>query len=101
MKSTHSNIYDPSAHVLYYKSYVFSMSVVFTLNDILCLCIFVFGGNKERKKGVLNVVDFAIFSLFEKNESYHSDVRGLLTTSPIWSGFGVFLGILIILFQIY
>ena len=42
--------------------YWFSMSVLFTLNDILYLSIFVFGGNKERKNGALDVVDDAIFS---------------------------------------
>ena len=55
----------------------------FFLKDILGLIIFVFGGNKERKHGALNVVDAAIFSLFEKIDSYHSDMRRLLTTSPI------------------
>ena len=38
------------------------MSVVFTLNDILGLSIFVYGGNEERKNGALNIVDFYIFS---------------------------------------
>ena len=30
------------------------------------MSIFVSGGNKERKNGALNVVNFAIFSSFEK-----------------------------------
>ena len=38
------------------------MSVIFTLKDIMGMSIFLFGGNKERKNGVLNVVDVAIFS---------------------------------------
>ena len=40
-------------------------------------------GNEERENGALNVVDFAIFSSFEKIESYQSDIKGILTTSPI------------------
>ena len=32
---------------------------------MLGLSIFVFGDNKERKNGALNVVDVAIFSSFE------------------------------------
>ena len=44
--------------------------------------IFVFGGNEERKNDALNVVDFSIYSSFENIESYQSDIRGLLTTSP-------------------
>ena len=31
-----------------------------------------------------------------KIDSYHSNMRGLLTTSPIWSGVGGFVGIMII-----
>ena len=52
------------------------MSVVFTLKDIMGRSIFVFGGNKERKNGALNVVDVAIFSSFEK----------LIHTIHIWEG---------------
>ena len=52
---------DPYVHVLEYKSYVLSMLVVFTLNGIMGLIIFVFSGNKERKNGALNVVDVEIF----------------------------------------
>ena len=37
------------------------MSVVFTLKDTLGMSIFVYSGNKERKNGVLNVVDVACF----------------------------------------
>ena len=59
------------------------MSVVFTLKYIMGLSIFVFGGNKEHKNGALNVVYVVIFSWFEKVESYHSDIRGLLTKSTI------------------
>ena len=53
---------DTSSHVIEYRLYVFSMSFVFTLRGIMGLSIFVFGGNTERKKGALNVVDVAIFS---------------------------------------
>ena len=42
------------------------MSVVLTLKCILGLSIFVSGGNKERKNGALNVVDFSIFPSSEK-----------------------------------
>ena len=44
------------------------MSVVFTLKDILVLIFSPSGDNKERNNGALNVVDFAIFSSFEKIE---------------------------------
>ena len=74
---------DLSVHVNEYRSYWLSISVVFTLKYILGLNIFVFGGNKDRKNGALNVADISIFSWFGKSESYHSDLRGLLTTSPI------------------
>ena len=52
----------PSGHFLEYKSYLVSMSVVFTVKYILGLSIFVFGGNKERKNGSLNVIDVETFS---------------------------------------
>ena len=52
-----------------YKLYLLSISVVFTLKDILGLSIFVSGGNEERKNGALNVVYFSIFSSFENIES--------------------------------
>ena len=39
---------DPSSHVLGYRSYWLSMSVVFNLKDILGWIIFVFGGNEEH-----------------------------------------------------
>ena len=74
------------------------MSVVFTLKDILGLGIFVSGVSKDSKNGSLKVVDVSIFSEVEKVESYHSDMRGLLTTSPILSSVGGFLGRIIILF---
>ena len=54
-------MYDQTEHVMVYISYWLSMSVVFTLKYILGLSIFVSDGNKERKNGALNVVDFAIF----------------------------------------
>ena len=71
VKSTPSRMDDPSAHILEYRSYQLSISVVFTLKDILGMSIFVFGGNKELKNGALNVVDVANISQFEKIESYH------------------------------
>ena len=42
------------------------MLVVFTLKYIMGPIIFVFGENKESKKGALNIVDVAILSSFEK-----------------------------------
>ena len=62
VKSNSSNMDDPSSHVLGYESYWLSMSVVFTLKDIMGMSIFVYGGNKERKNGALNVLDVEIFS---------------------------------------
>ena len=62
MTSTPSSKDDNYAHVFEYKSYWFSILVVFTLKDILGLSIFLFGGNKEHKIGALNGVDVAIFS---------------------------------------
>ena len=62
LKSTPLIMDDSYAHVLEYISYWLSMSVFFTLKDILGMSIFVFGGNKERKNGALNVVDVAISS---------------------------------------
>ena len=49
MRSTPSSMDDSYSHVLEYKYIDLSMSVILTLNDILGLSIFVFGGNKERK----------------------------------------------------
>ena len=46
-------------------------------------------------------VDFAISSSFEKNESYKSDLRGLLTTYPLWYCIGCFVWGLIILFIMF
>ena len=59
------------------------MSIFFIIKDILGLSLFVFGGNKERKNGALNVLEVSIFSYYEEIESYHLDLRGILTTSPI------------------
>ena len=39
----------------------------FILKDILGLSTLLFGGNKERKNGALNVLDVAILSWFEKS----------------------------------
>ena len=55
----------------------------FSLKDIPGLIIFVFVGSKEHKNGALKVVDVANFSYFENIDSYHSDLRGVLATSPI------------------
>ena len=71
VNSNHSSMYDPSAHVLDYKSYWLSMSVVFTLKYILVMSISVSGGSKERRNGALKVVGVAIFSLFENIDWYH------------------------------
>ena len=49
MKSTTSSTNYPSAHVIEYISYWLSLSVVFTLKDIMGLSIFVSGGSKDRK----------------------------------------------------
>ena len=38
------------------------MSVVFTLKDIPCLSIFLYGVNEERRNGALDVVGFSILS---------------------------------------
>ena len=62
MNPTTPRMDDPSAHVIEYRSYWLSMSVVFTLKDIMCLIIFVSGGSKERKNVALKVVDVSIFS---------------------------------------
>ena len=62
LNSTPSSMDYSSEHFLEYISYWFSMSVVFTLTDILGLSIFVSGGNRERKNSALKVVDVAIFS---------------------------------------
>ena len=56
----------PYAHIIEFRSYLLSMSVVFTVKYILVLSILMFSGNKERKNGKLNVVDVAIFSYFKK-----------------------------------
>ena len=61
VKSTLSSMDDTYAHVIDYRSYWLSMSVVFNLKYILGLSIFVSGGIKERKKGALNVVNVSIF----------------------------------------
>ena len=66
VKSITSSMYDPSVHVLGYRLYLLSMPVVFNLQYILSMSIFVSGDNKECKNGALNVVDFTIFSSFEK-----------------------------------
>ena len=62
VKYTFSSMDDPFAHVLEHISYWLSILVVFTLNYILGLSIFVSYGSKWRKNGALNVVDVSIFS---------------------------------------
>ena len=76
------------------------MSVVFTLKDIPCLSIFVYGVNEERRNGALDVVGFSILSSFENIESYQSDLRGLLTKSTILYDVEGFVGRLISLLPI-
>ena len=53
LNSSSSSVDDPFAHVLEhalnYRSCLLSISVVFTLKDIMGLSIFVSGGSKERK----------------------------------------------------
>ena len=61
-KPTPSSMDDPSAHVLEYRSYWFSMSVVFTLKYILVWSIFVYSGSEKYINSALNMVDFYIFS---------------------------------------
>ena len=53
---------EPYVHVLEYRSYWLSMSVVSTQKYILGISIFVSGSSKERKNGALKVVDVDIFS---------------------------------------
>ena len=60
VKSTTSSMNYTYSHVLDYISYWLSMSVVFTLRDIMGLSIFVTYGGKERKNGSLEVVEVAI-----------------------------------------
>ena len=57
--------------------------------------VFFPGGIDECSNGALNVVYFAILSSFLNVEPYHSAWRGLLTSSPMWYGAGVFIGSLI------
>ena len=59
----------PYKHVLEYRSYLFSIFVVLTINEILGYTILVPGGNNERSNGALNMVDFVIFSPFYNIES--------------------------------
>ena len=62
MKSTTSRMNYSYSHVLEYISYWLSMSVVFTLRDIMGMIIFVSGGSKDCKNCSLKVVDVAILS---------------------------------------
>ena len=64
-ESTSSRTDDLSAHVIEYKSYWLSISVEFTLKDILCLSVIMFCGRKDYKNGALNVVDIDTFSYSE------------------------------------
>ena len=69
MKSNPSRMDDTSAHVLEYRSYWLSMSVILTLKDILGMSIFVYSVSYERKNGSLKVMGVSIFSHFENIES--------------------------------
>ena len=62
MKSNTSSMDDLSANVLDYSSYWLSMSVIFTLKNIMGMIFFVSGGSDERKNGALKVVDIGILS---------------------------------------
>ena len=55
----------------------------FVVLFLRCMPIFVSVNIKERNNSALKVVDVAIISWFERIESYHSDLRGILTKSPI------------------
>ena len=61
LKSTPSILDDTPAHVPEYRSDLFSMSVVFTLEYILGQIIFVSSVSKKLRNGALNVADFSIF----------------------------------------
>ena len=61
VKLTPSSMDDPSAHFIEYRSYLLSMSVIFTLKDILGMSIFVLDDNKGCKNVAMDVVDVAIF----------------------------------------
>ena len=62
VKSNPSSMHDPSQHVMEYISKWFSMSVVFTLKDILGKSIFVYVVSEERRNNALNAVDILILS---------------------------------------
>ena len=72
-----------------------SISVVFTLKDILGRSIFVSVGSKERRNCALNVGGFSIFSSFANIKSYQSALRRVFTIFPIWYVVGVFVVIII------
>ena len=94
VKSTTSSMDDLSAHVLGFKWYWLSTSIIFTLKYILgtsIICLVVVSNAK-----IVNwMLWIFTFSHSLKNESYQSDLRGLLFTSLIWSGVGGFVGRLI------
>ena len=77
---TPSIMYVPLAHVIEEKSYVFPISVVSDLNNIIRCSIFVPGVIDEFFNGALNVVDYTIFSSFENIELYHLSQKEILTT---------------------
>ena len=83
MQSTPSIMDNKSANVLEYRSYLLSMSVVFTIKDILRRSVFVSSSSKEHRNFALNVVELAISSSFEKIQSYYSALWGSMTSSPI------------------
>ena len=54
---------NPFSHVLEYRSYWLSISVVFTLKYILGRIIFVSGGSEDRKTDALKVGDVVKITL--------------------------------------
>ena len=66
VKSTPSSMYDPYLHILKYRSYLNSISVVFTLKDILGQSIFVSNGNENVKMvhwmGIILLSDLKILN---------------------------------------
>ena len=53
---------DPYAHIIEYRSYLLSISVVLTINDIIGCSMFFPDCNNEHTNGALNMVYFYIFS---------------------------------------
>ena len=56
----------PASYAFWVIDHIYWQCQFFSLKNILGLSILVFGVNKERKNGALNVVDFAISHYLEK-----------------------------------